>query len=228
MLNYLISSQLLFTSSLFFIYLWKKKKLISAESMLKVTRVFLLASLTLPLFFQFIPQDDYKITPIETWKSHKEKNELTQVSILTYPSQIQKKNPSSSIPLSPDVIGASFLLLLFFGFLITTFQFIKDQRKIHKIISQSLLFRQVGSLKVIFSNQDHSPMAYRGLKWRYIIIPQSILSDTQAYKLAVFHELQHHRQKDTDYCYFMAFIKAFFYWSPTYRLLEKERESERG
>ena len=66
-LNYLLSTQILFLTCLTLIYLWQKFKPISARKMLSLSRILILLSFTLPLLLPLLPNNNFKLTTAHVW-----------------------------------------------------------------------------------------------------------------------------------------------------------------
>ncbi|MGZ3688817.1 MAG: M56 and MltD domain-containing protein [Bdellovibrionota bacterium] len=48
------------------------------------------------------------------------------------------------------------------------------------------------------------------------MVPENLISDPTALRLAIRHELQHHRQRDTHTVHLVELARALFFWNPGY------------
>lgn len=79
--------------------------------------------------------------------------------------------------------------------------------------------RQVGHVAVVLSDTDATAfsawfprLARRPRAW--VVVPSGLLTDAEALRLTVLHELQHHRQRDTVLAYARLALGALFFWNP--------------
>ncbi len=111
-------------------------------------------------------------------------------------------------------LKTSIWLLILFGFLFFITKYCFDIIKIRNILARAFLFKKIGKLKILISDELTIPVAVHLGKFAYILMPNSLVMNTNNFRLALLHELQHHRQKDTLWVHLIYFIKAVFFWNP--------------
>jgi len=83
-----------------------------------------------------------------------------------------------------------------------------------RILSSSVKLRSIGHVKILVHGPTATPFAYRTFRTAYVIIPDALVGHSDHFNLAVWHELQHHRQGDTVWSHIGYGIKALFFWNP--------------
>ncbi|MCP3104003.1 transglycosylase SLT domain-containing protein [Myxococcus sp. K15C18031901] len=48
----------------------------------------------------------------------------------------------------------------------------------------------------------------------WVVVPPALLEDAEAFRLTVLHELQHHRQRDTQWAFARLLVTGAFFWHP--------------
>jgi beta-lactamase regulating signal transducer with metallopeptidase domain len=83
-------------------------------------------------------------------------------------------------------------------------------------LKDSYLLKRIGSVHMLVNDTISIPYSTRGLTRRYIVIPEEMLTRQLDLKIAVAHELQHFRQKDIEWEFFLEALKPLFFWNPIY------------
>lgn len=78
---------------------------------------------------------------------------------------------------------------------------LRDLRILRRLRRQSHLIRKIGRVRVMIHDQISIPYSV----WRWgraeIVVPSALVLKTADFRIAVLHELQHHRQRDTLWVY---------------------------
>jgi membrane-bound lytic murein transglycosylase D len=177
-----------------------------------VPLIFILAT-TLPL----IPRDDFSNSTIRIWAQPSKIS--SETNSLELPSSEIRLSTQNSLPIS----GESFSLLslgifsLIFG--LGVFRLLKEALFLRNIHQRSFTFKKYGKVTLLLSDEVQVPFSY----WRpgtyYSVFPTALLQDSADFKVAFYHELQHHRQGDTKWVYPLLILKAFGYLNPLTHLL---------
>lgn len=135
--------------------------------------------------------------------------------------------------LTQDVLAAnsSFALLLLgalaTGLLVGLVRLTISVAKLSNILSKCFGWRQFGSLYLLLSDTVTTPFSTRGLRNRYVILPTSMLENAKDIKIALGHELQHIRQRDTEWEIALEFLRPLFFWNPAFLVLKRQIEQIR-
>lgn len=87
--------------------------------------------------------------------------------------------------------------------------------RLRRVLRSHVEIRRLGRVSVRVSESD--PVAYSA--WlpfglAYAVLPVELLGDREAWRLALLHELQHHRQRDTLWVHAHELCRAIFFWHP--------------
>lgn len=113
-------------------------------------------------------------------------------------------------------------VLLLFGFCFMLSRFVWNVWRINKLISNSVVIRKLGKVCVALSSSISIPFSVQLLQNRWVVLPESLLERSLDFKIALKHELQHHRQHDTWWAFVMELIICFFFPNPAVYLWKKE------
>ena len=114
---------------------------------------------------------------------------------------------SAHASLNADSVSLSLLLLSLAMLSLASARLIKDIRSLWVIRRKSYLLRRIGRVS-IFANEDIAvPFSYWIPGYNDVVIPTSLIANPINYRIAVAHELQHHRQADTRWVYVMRALK---------------------
>lgn len=111
---------------------------------------------------------------------------------------------------------------LLFGFCFMLVRFIWNAWRINTLISHSVIVRKIGKVHVALSSSISIPFSVQLLQKRWVVLPDSLLERSLDFKIALMHELQHHRQRDTWWALVMELIICFFFPNPAIYLWKKE------
>lgn len=127
------------------------------------------------------------------------------------------------IKASVDTLQDSFLifpsiktLCLFFlilGSVIFLSRFVRDIFSLHKLTKEAYCRHKINNIAILFSNQTKTPFCW-SLFSHHIIVPMEWLEKRNFLQLVIRHELQHLRQQDTYWLYWIAIFKISCFWNP--------------
>jgi hypothetical protein len=104
--------------------------------------------------------------------------------------------------------------VILLGVLIGLIRLLLGWRTLADIFRSSHEIRRIGKVRVLVHEELRIPFSFWMPGKAYVVIPGELLNDRALYKLAVLHELQHHRQGDTRWVHFFQAIKLGFFWNP--------------
>lgn len=90
----------------------------------------------------------------------------------------------------------------------------KSRRSLNAILNAAWTFKKIGRVRVLVSEGCTTPFSYRSFLRAYVVIPNYLVAQPENFRLAIAHELQHHRQHDTVSVYFLFLINAFGFFNP--------------
>ncbi|MGZ3651234.1 MAG: transglycosylase SLT domain-containing protein [Bdellovibrionota bacterium] len=89
-----------------------------------------------------------------------------------------------------------------------------DYWRLARLLRRSVVFRQIGRVKIAVAEGVGSPFSARGLFHAWVVLPPAFLADSQGRRVALAHELQHHRSRDTLWCHAWAPLRALCFFHP--------------
>lgn len=92
-------------------------------------------------------------------------------------------------------------------------------RRLSRIVRGGIEIRRIGRVCLVLSETVGSPFAWHDFRVAYVVVPSRLLDQPIFFSLAVRHEIQHHRQRDTLWCHVMALVGAAYFWNPLIRML---------
>lgn len=116
-------------------------------------------------------------------------------------------------------INADYLFLFVLGVcagsvLLGAAYLLRGQWRVRRILRRAFVFKRIGRVNVLISDECKIPFSYRGWKFAYAVLPAYLVSDPQSLRLALAHELQHHRQSDTIMVYPRLLLSALGVLNP--------------
>ena len=88
-----------------------------------------------------------------------------------------------------------------------------DIWRLLRLRSRSFLIRQIHSVNIYINQDTHVPFSFWLPGRNNVVLPASLLSQP-GFRIALLHELQHHRQRDTRWVYLMWFLRLAFFLNP--------------
>ena len=209
-LNYYLSVNGLLLVSLGLLKLLAMKELsLDARSRLKLSYLFVAASVMLPLAFVWSSAENPFGPIVKVWQQ----GSLEQSAVLQ-PQSINFQLPSTSVTPSFSwawseaalTIAALFALVVL---LISGVRLCQSLIRLHHLLSEAVLIKKIGKTKLWVSDQVCSPFSYF-FGSAHVVLPYEAVVDSRVMRIAVAHELQHHRQKDTLWVYVLKITKVLF------------------
>jgi membrane-bound lytic murein transglycosylase D len=127
--------------------------------------------------------------------------------------------PGSSSINAADLTSISlavFAVLFFLGAILLG----RGLFRLRALRNRAYLIRKLGRVSIFCSDECAVPFTYWTVMGANVIIPPQLLENFRNYRIAVSHELQHHRQHDTKWVYvllplriFCAVNPALYFWN---------------
>ncbi|MCM2323597.1 MAG: M56 and MltD domain-containing protein [Oligoflexia bacterium] len=109
------------------------------------------------------------------------------------------------------------LALFVLGLLVTgygAFRIGQDLSSLRRIRRQSFLIKRFGRVFILANDQITVPFSYWTPRRAAVVVPVSLLAKRSDYRMAIAHELQHHRQADTRWVYGLWALRVFCILNP--------------
>ncbi|MCO5141915.1 MAG: M56 and MltD domain-containing protein [Oligoflexia bacterium] len=215
-LSYIILNILLFLSyiGITLLSLLSKFEKISYRQNLSI-QYGLIVSLFVFVALPFIlPKQEFFEPVAKVWSSQANVNKQIVNGSDLIEAYVSFSSSKKAIPVKFDYLGNFFMFL----FLATSlFLFLKISKEVHlllKIKKNSYLYKKIGSLEIYVHDQIKVPFSFALVRTSNIILPQKFLEKKENFYISILHELQHHRQKDTLFIYFIYVAKIICWLNP--------------
>lgn len=207
-LNFLLTIGFIF---LFLVFrLFKLNQVFKAKAELELHYGMWLAILLLTVFQAFLPDSEFIQPVAKIWSA--ETSRMTQITSDSHVISLPAATQNINIPADRVTLIWIILALLVFG--IGSFKLGRDLWQLFLIKKSSYPVRQLRSVQILINDQIHVPFSYGFLKYAYIVLPSYLVSNADQYRMAMVHELQHHRQRDTQWVYVMWALKLICVMNP--------------
>lgn len=187
---------------------------LSARSHLRLHYGVLLTILGLTLLQPFLPKSEFYSPPAKVWSASSIKSFGQDYDVKNDSGFISLPTPSGSVTLQADqfaqlwtLIGIA--LLIFAGFLLS-----KDLWSLLCLQRNSFLLKQCGQVSIFLSDSISVPFSFWLPGRANILIPTSLMSFSSEFRIAITHEIQHHRQGDTKWVYTMLGLRMICFINP--------------
>jgi len=191
----------------------------SALGFLRWGQLTLVAALGLPFLAAWLPTDSLLPMPeglrlplAEMGEALSPSPKIVAVSV---PIQRQPEAPKfTPVGWVQSAIRAVVLFFLFCGILIFLFRILRERRKLRRLLVSCQPFKKLGRVQIVTTDEGEVPFSCRlgGTAW--VVLPESLLGRWSDFKIAVWHELEHHRQRDTVWAVAIEWVVAVFFFNP--------------
>ncbi len=94
-------------------------------------------------------------------------------------------------------------------------------KHISQILRRGHVIRKWGKVRIICSQDAQVPFSF-STPWKaWVVIPTEYLCDSKKMRISIFHELQHHRQRDTSWQYSVLALRALVGINPFMSIFSK-------
>ena len=126
---------------------------------------------------------------------------------------------STLVPL--DIVSRSVAATFLVGLLLLLVRLAIDVSATVRIIDSAHLIRRHGRLRILASDRIPTPFSFWLPRFHFVIVPSALVLNPDDLRMAIRHEVQHHRQMDTKLLYYLQLLRALFFWNPAVHILEK-------
>lgn len=167
-----------------------------------------------------MPSHDYMNSSIRVWAAPSHHTSTSFIRELPTPviSFTQKGQTEISVSTFSTVMMSVMGLLFLGAFILIT----REMRLLKRIRDNALLLKKQGKTFVLINDQILVPFSFWTPGHFYSVFPSSILSHPKDFSIALSHELQHHRQGDTQWVFLIFFLRSFCFWNPFIHLLARD------
>ncbi|MFT7058201.1 MAG: beta-lactamase regulating signal transducer with metallopeptidase domain [Pseudorhodobacter sp.] len=113
------------------------------------------------------------------------------------------------------------------GLVIGTARLVHSVICLNTIVSSSYAWRRFGRVRIRLSDRVLVPFSTRGIWNYYVVIPSTMLGNTDEIKVSLAHEFQHLRQGDIEWEILLELLKPLFFLNPVYHAWKRQVEDLR-
>lgn len=185
-----------------------------ARSELKLHYSSLLLILGLVFIHPLLPGNNVFSPPLKVWSAqniasfHRDYVDPSRGGYLSLPA------PNGASTYQVDEIASSWAVLSLVVILVGGVILYRDLRALIAIKRNSFLIRKLGRVRIFVSDSVQVPFSFWLPGRANVVIPSYLIERREDFKLAVAHELQHHRQGDTRWVYLMWGVKLVCFMNP--------------
>lgn len=192
----------------------------SSNDELRLHYAVLFCVLTFAIAQPFLPQSEIFQPAAKVWSAQSLKNFSEEYQIsgrAGYLSLPTLKGPSL---VKAGSFSSVWLLLAIGTALCGSFSLFRDLRRLVAIQRRSFLTKKIGRARIFINDEIKVPFSFWLPGEANIVIPSALLARPLDMKMAVSHELQHHRSGDTRWVYLMWGLRlicilnpAIYFWN---------------
>ncbi len=183
---------------------------------LRLARLVFLGALLLPVAAAFFPVHRLPHSSVQVWSEFKHGTATVAYSLEHSGRALLHGATSSQLTFNDLAAGMSLAawFVLLAGILGGSLNFSLQLRKLTRELERAQQLRKVGRVRVLASDGLGVPFA-TWLPFRaYVVLPVFMLGSRSDTLIAIRHELQHHRNRDTLWLYLVTLLRISCFWNP--------------
>ena len=196
----------------------KLRRPMAYRHQLRMGQAMALAALSLPLVSAFSGRSTFLPQTAQVWSAPTTgpgaladgTGELIRVTV---------GSSDASIPLG--VASQATILVFASGLLFGLVRLLRAAAATLRIIADAQTIRRHRSARILASERICVPFSFWLPTRYYVVVPFALVLRGHDLRLAIRHEVQHHRQQDTKLVYLHQLLEAVFFWNPAAHLLNR-------
>lgn len=129
---------------------------------------------------------------------------------------------SSNARLPFEVASHAVAFVFAAGLLLVLGRLVRDAAATRRIIADAQAIRRHRSVRILASERIRVPFSFWVPARYFIVVPSALVLRSEDLRLAIRHEMQHHRQQDTKFVYLHQLLNAAFFCNPAVHRLESQ------
>lgn len=127
-----------------------------------------------------------------------------------------RKVPSGAVEtaIAVDYLPSVGLTLFLFGLLFMAARNIATWWNLSKLLKSTLTLHKIGKTSVVVSDAIAVPFSVWNLGRAYVVLPSDLLPFRADFLIALRHEIEHHRRRDTFWAVFLEWLVCVLYLNP--------------
>lgn len=198
----------------------KLKLQLSAYNELKLHYTVLIFVLGLSILHPLLPRNKIFSPAAKVWSAQSINSFGKDYTTPGRTGYLSLPTPTGPSLLQADQVTLIWSILGLIVFLFGSVFIFRDFRFLLKTKQNSYLIKKLGAVRIFVGEDIHVPFSYWLPGQANIVIPSTLVNRREDYRMAVAHELQHHRHGDTRWVYIMWGLKliciinpAIYFWN---------------
>ncbi len=187
--------------------------------LLVIGRVLAVTALLLPPLVMWRGRSDLSPLRAQVWSAP---SMHAGTAAISNTAQIELGLNSQHASLSLNAVAVAMLVLFVSGLFITLWPLVREARTTFRAVRNAHLLRCIGRVRVLVSDQERVPFAVWIPGHTLIVLPAALLLRPADLRLALRHEAQHHRARDTRYLYAVLLGLVLFGLNPAVHWLARQ------
>jgi membrane-bound lytic murein transglycosylase D len=202
-----------------FSFILKKIKLnIGSATELKLHYTLMLIIFGLTLIHPLFPKSEVFSPAAKVWSAPSIESFKNDFAMSSHGGYLSLPTPSGTSTVQAEHVVMAWIVLGGILLLIGGFSVFKDLAILFEIKRKSFLVRKVGPVRILINDSIQIPFSFWLPGQANVIIPSKLVERRKEFKMAIVHELQHHRHHDTKWVYVMCGLKLICIVNPAIHL----------
>lgn len=189
-------------------------RLFRCRGLLRLQWTLLAAAFVVPLLPSFQGSAFQFEAPLKVWTGASYRG-LGEATSMRTETPVVTLNRDMTIP--SDLSG----WILAFAVLGLAGWWAKKVWRLYSFSRAAIRLRRIGRVELLVSDDVEGPFSFWLPGRAVVVVPSWILERPQQFRIAVRHELQHHRARDPQSAYVLSLVNALFFWNPMPRLWDR-------
>jgi membrane-bound lytic murein transglycosylase D len=190
------------------------KRVVRSNSLLRIHYTVLSTLIIVILIYPVFPEKEIFSPPVKIWSAQPIKASGAEYSSNDNRGYIDLSGFTGAKSIDADRVKIAVISLICSLLLLGLIKLSYDLYRLFTIRSKSYLIRKLGSVSIYANDMINVPFSYWLPGTANIIIPTEMLRRRPDYRITLLHELQHHRNGDTKWIYFLWFLKSICIFNP--------------
>ena len=188
---------------------------------LRIAQGFLLLAVLLPLTALFIPRTLLLSHSSQVWSGISQSSRHINLLLASKVTSPEGSFSGLHGVMNTDNALVAIAVTLSFGIFASLLLLVIRLSKLHYFLKRQPCLKRIGKTRILVSHEAEIPFSCRSLGRAYVVLPIQYVLDPKNCRLALHHEIQHHRQGDTSWTYLLEIIRACCFWNPAMHAFAK-------
>ncbi len=173
----------------------------------RLARLVLFTAVAMPILFYCLPSlYTPAVAPREFLKLVVEEGTVPSAPAIGLPPAV------TGAPIAQRGISFPFFLLLGIGAALVRFAW--SWFSLGRLLRRTVPLHSLGRVRVVISDDVSVPFSVRRFRTAWVVLSSNLVESPRDFRIALRHEIQHHRQRDTHWMVALELFVASTFWNP--------------